>query len=175
MINSAETVLKEGTVYKFKPQPIDPYDAFRGRYITLNFGNLRIDSPNAVSNFSADQIVYVLLAEDEEGFAYFSQITAEVPNHENYMTTNIRSVGEDYVYIYLPENMGRYYLNEKLAPLAESAYRKLTRENANGTDEVPVYLDVKVYDGIPLIEEMYMKGMPMVEYLRSVENLEKVQ
>ena len=38
-IISYERVLKEGEVFYFKVLPLDPYDPFRGRYVTLRFEN----------------------------------------------------------------------------------------------------------------------------------------
>ena len=32
-----ERILKEGEVFYFKVLPLDPYDAFRGRYVSLRF------------------------------------------------------------------------------------------------------------------------------------------
>ena len=37
MIFDKEVILKTGTIYKFKTQPIDPSDPFRGKYVTLNY------------------------------------------------------------------------------------------------------------------------------------------
>jgi len=35
MIWGRERTLAVGSVYKFRTQPVDPYDAFRGRYVSL--------------------------------------------------------------------------------------------------------------------------------------------
>lgn len=37
MILKQETILKKGTAYKFKAQPVDPSDPFKGKYINLNY------------------------------------------------------------------------------------------------------------------------------------------
>ena len=37
MIFRSERVLSGGQAFKFKTAPVDPVDAFRGRYIALNF------------------------------------------------------------------------------------------------------------------------------------------
>ena len=39
MIWDQEDVLKNGSEYKFKTDPVDPNDPFRGKYITLSFDN----------------------------------------------------------------------------------------------------------------------------------------
>lgn len=38
-IMSYEKILKEGESFYFKVLPLDPYDPFRGRYVTLRFEN----------------------------------------------------------------------------------------------------------------------------------------
>ncbi len=35
MIIARESTLKEGVLFRFKTAPVDPYDAFRGRYVAL--------------------------------------------------------------------------------------------------------------------------------------------
>ena len=42
MITEQEDVIATGKTLKFKTAPIDPYDAFRGKYIFLNFENNRV-------------------------------------------------------------------------------------------------------------------------------------
>ena len=37
MILEQEDILKNGTPYKFKTAPIDPYDPFRGKYVWLGY------------------------------------------------------------------------------------------------------------------------------------------
>ena len=36
MITSRERILDKGTLYKFRTRPVDPYDAFRGKYVALS-------------------------------------------------------------------------------------------------------------------------------------------
>ena len=69
------------------------------------------------------------------------------------------------VHIALPENMQLYFINEKLAPLAEDVYRQLTARNQQ--DSIKTFLEVRVLDGTPVIEELYLEGQPIVEYLTS--------
>jgi uncharacterized membrane-anchored protein len=41
MVYDNEMTIRQGTVYKFKTQPIDPSDPFRGKYVSLDFGDNR--------------------------------------------------------------------------------------------------------------------------------------
>ncbi|MBK7870656.1 MAG: GDYXXLXY domain-containing protein [Saprospiraceae bacterium] len=65
MIWQTEQVLKNGTVYRFQLQPIDPYDAFRGRYVSLFYGNQEIQVSDSLHY---GQEVYVTLQRDSLGF-----------------------------------------------------------------------------------------------------------
>lgn len=46
--------------YKLMINPVDPYDAFRGRYIYLNFTNTVVTNPKD-SEIEYNKSVYVLL------------------------------------------------------------------------------------------------------------------
>ena len=172
MIHSAQKVLKEGTVYRFKSVPVDPYDAFRGRYITLRVGNNVISVNQAKEKFHRQQNVYVSINVDENNYANFQNIYTERPEAVDYIKTSIAYVAPNSVTIRLPENMQQYFINEKLAPLAERTYRELSR-NSSQQDSVNVYLDVRVLDGKVAIEELYLKGKPIVEYLQELATMEK--
>jgi len=165
MIQGAQRILNKGSIYKFKPMPVDPYDAFRGRYVTLRFNEGRIAMDNPRENFERNQEVYVLLEKDEQGFAQLTSISPDLPKGQDYLATTIRNIGKDYVNIRFPNNLTRYYINEKLAPLAEDAYRKLSRENRQEPDSVSIFLEASVYEGQAVIKELYLKGKPVEEYL----------
>ena len=165
MITDQQRILKQGEVFRFRPQPVDPYDAFRGRYIVLRFVEQGINVPNAQEIFQSGDKIFVSLVRDSLGFVYFSNPSFEKPEGENYLKSEIWNTYEDQIIVEIPENLQRYYLNEKLAPLAEEKFRELTRNSEN--DEVNVYLDARVLDGEVLIEEVYFEGKPISEYLKA--------
>ena len=166
MIQGVQKVLKEGTVYRFKSIPVDPYDAFRGRYVTLRIGKRVFSVAHAKEKFNRQQTVYLTIKIDENGFADFENVFTKIPEGQDYIKTTVAYVAPNSVTIQLPENMKQYFINEKLAPLAEKTYRELTRNNRTQTDSINVYLDVRVLDGTVVIDELYLKGKPIVEYLR---------
>ncbi len=165
MIADQQRILKRGEVFRFRPQPVDPYDAFRGRYIVLQFMDQSIHFPNAQDTFQYDDKIYVSLEKDSLGFIYFSNPSLKKPDTQNYLKTTVQHTSKDQVSVDIPENLGRYYLNEKLAPLAEKKYRELL--NNRESNEVNVYLDARVLDGEVLIEELYFEGVPVGEYLKN--------
>jgi uncharacterized membrane-anchored protein len=166
MIADQQRILKEGEMFRFRPQPIDPYDAFRGRYIILSFVDQNIDFPDAQEIFKYDDRIYVSLEKDSLGYAYFSKPSFEKPASENYLKTKVWFTNKDQVTVETPENLRFYYLNEKLAPLAEQKFRELTSNRER--NEVNVYLDARVLNGEVLIEELYFEGKPVNEYLKNL-------
>ena len=50
MIIEREIILHKGETFLFKIEPIDPYDAFRGRYVWINYKNLNVDLPSYMQN-----------------------------------------------------------------------------------------------------------------------------
>lgn len=67
MIFEQNQILTEGTAYKFKTRPIDPYDPFRGRYVTLAFdANQDVIPVVEGADIESEQWVYALLDIDED-------------------------------------------------------------------------------------------------------------
>jgi hypothetical protein len=166
MITDQQSILEKGEVFRFRPRPVDPYDAFRGRYIVLRFVDQNIDFPDAKSVFKYDDKIFVSLEKDSLGYVYFSNPSFEKPESQNYLKTKVLNTREYRVTVEIPENLRRYYLNEKLAPLAEEKFQELLRNSER--DEVNVYLDARVLNGEVLIEELYFEGLPVSEYLKNL-------
>ena len=165
-----ETVLKKGTVYSLCPEPVDPFDAFRGRYVDLNFWDARkIKISDSDASFKGGQTVYLEIADDEQGCGQFTNPSLERPIHNNYLKTTIRhyNPSESELLIALPMELERYYLNEALAEQAEKVYNQLSRSNRK--EKPAVTLDVKLYKGTIAIEQLYFEGKPVGEYLRGLE------
>ncbi len=158
MIVNHEMTLRHGRQFRFRTAPVDPYDAFRGRYVALQFEQNFAPVP-ADEKLAMNQKVYAELAEDEHGFARIAKVTAKDPNGQAYVQCRVNSITDSLVYLQFP--FDRYYMDEKLAPAAEAAYREhSTREVRN------VYVTLRVKDGNAVLEELYIEGMPIREFLR---------
>ncbi len=158
MIHTYTTVLNKGKLYRFKCERVDPSDAFRGKYVQLNFNQGNIDNAYADSNLKSGQNVYAYLKVDSAGFAYVSKVSVNKGElNDNFATTL------DYVSSYSGARINfpfeRYYMNENLAPLASDMYRVEAKVDS-------VYLDVRVYNGKVVPEELYLGGMPVREFLK---------
>jgi uncharacterized membrane-anchored protein len=158
MIVNREMTLRHGRQFRFRAAPVDPYDAFRGRYVALQFQQNSAPVP-ADEKLAMNQKVYAELAEDENGFARLVKVTANEPSDEAYVQCRVSSITDSLVYLQFP--FDRYYMDEKLAPAAEAAYLEHSRREVRD-----VYATVRVKDGNAVLEELYIEEMPIREFLR---------
>lgn len=161
MITRRESVLKNGVQFKFKTAPVDPYDAFRGRYVALRIEGDNVSRPKGVP-LNYGQNVYALIAIDEQGFAKFSTLSTSKPQGVPYIQVKVRYVSGDNVQLDLP--FDRYYMEEKAAPVTEEIYRQHSRQ-----DKQDAYLLVRVKDGFAVIEELYVGGRRIEEAVRDAK------
>lgn len=161
-IFNQEKILSSGETYKFLPAPVDPYDAFRGKFIWLNIPPPVFDLEEEL-RLKRGQKVYVHLERDTAGYTEYTGFTTNRPEGNNYLQTNISRIIEDRVWLKTPESLTKFYLNEKLAPLAERKYRELRLERR---DTSRVEIDVKVYKGKALIDNLYFDQEPILDFLR---------
>jgi uncharacterized membrane-anchored protein len=160
MIARREATLRDGRVFRFKTQPVDPYDAFRGRYVTVraaeNAGLMREGEA-----CEPRQKVYAVLDEDEDGFARIKEIATERPEGNDYIAVRASggrvAVGGK-VHVRWP--FGRYYMNEELAPRAEHVYREHSRRGKQDA-----YIAVRVRSGFAVLEELYVGGKAIADFL----------
>jgi uncharacterized membrane-anchored protein len=166
MINEQEDVLQTGKIYKFKTAPVDPYDAFRGKYINLNFANNRIQV-KSTKGFDYNIPVY-LTFKDSSGYAIVNSISKTEPkNTTEYIKAKVSYI--DYLgtknFVVLDFPFNRYYMNEFKAPKAEESYSKVSRDIKKN-----VYAIVAIKNGIGIVKEVIIDDVSIKKY---VEKLEK--
>lgn len=158
MIASRETTLREGRAFKFRTAPVDPYDAFRGRYVAVR-PEAATASTNAGTGFERGQRIYAVIGEGPDGFAAVERLAATRPERGDYIRTRVSYVSGPKTHLDMP--FDRYYMNEEMAPEAERAYRQHSvRTNRTA------YLVVKVLDGACVLESLNIDGRPIEEFLR---------
>lgn len=157
-----EKTLKHGRVWKFKTQPVDPVDAIRGRYVALSLAatKIRKEEPASPETRTAESPVYAVLKEDSEGFAYVDKLSPTPIAGDNIVKI------EDHYWTYDGwENVrfpfDRLWVTEKIAPEAERAYRENSRR-----DKQNAYVTVRVRSGDAALEQLYIDGQPLADYLR---------
>ncbi|MFH1046063.1 MAG: GDYXXLXY domain-containing protein [Candidatus Omnitrophota bacterium] len=160
MIIRREEVLKTGAQFKFRTEPVDPYDAFRGRYVALKIKEDKVTSAFA-RELSGGQKIYAPIIVDEQGFAKFSAVTTKRPPKEvAYIQAQVSYIDHDSVCLSLP--IDRYYMEEKAAARAEKIYWQQTRANKQDA-----YALVRIKDGFAVIEGLYVGGEKIEEAARN--------
>jgi hypothetical protein len=158
MIARREYTLRHGQVFRLRTAPVDPYDAFRGRYVALTFDQRAVALPPD-HGFSRRQRVHALLAEDENGFAVFSGIQRERPASGPYLSTRIAYI-TSHTNAFLQIPFDRLYMMDTEAPEAERAYLHHNR-STNRT----AFVQIRIHRGFGVIEDLYLDGMPIRDYL----------
>lgn len=163
MIFDSERVIDEGTVYKFKTQPIDPSDPFRGKYITLNFDANSIILPDSTGWVNGEEI-YVTFTTDSTGFAKVLGISRAEPETDNYLKTTVSyfdSWNKYELYFNLPFN--RFYLEESKASEAEQIYWKAQRDSAQ-----VAYGLVTIGNGHAVLTDVMINDKSVVEIVNEL-------
>ena len=118
-----------GQEFKFKTQPIDPYDPFRGKYVTLNFSNNNF-YVNRDEKWKRGEEVFVVFKKDKDGYAEISRINKKQPKTtEFYLKTEVNYVErgqKSKVVVAYP--FTRYYMEESKAGEAEKLTMRFDRK-----------------------------------------------
>jgi len=154
LILKREQTLRHGSVWKFRTAPVDPVDAFRGRYVALEFEaeGQEIMPPE---NLEFGETIFVTLRADAEGFAQIDQVSPTRPSGDGFIEAHL--AGKT---VSLP--FDKYWVTERDAPAAEAAYRVQSRREKHNA-----FATVRVYRGDAALEQLYLDGQPLGEYLRS--------
>ena len=156
MIFQQENVISSGKTFKFKTAPVDPYDPFRGKYVSLRFRNNDVEVAH-VEDWKRHEKVYVSVSENEKGFAIIKSVSKEIPNDgSDYLTAKIRRLSESRIYVDYP--FDRFYMEESKALEAETIYRESRRD----TSQV-AYALVKIKDGNAVLENVMINDVPLKE------------
>jgi uncharacterized membrane-anchored protein len=150
-----EDIRNTGHVYQWKTAPVDPYDALRGRYVDLQFKEMKGPVIEG-EQLTYGQKAYALIASDDNGYAYISSVSAKKPQKGDYVSVRVNYTNGGMVNITLP--FKRYYMREDLAPEAEQAYRKSAGKDGRVT--------VRIKNGLGVVEQLYVGNQTINEYLR---------
>ncbi len=163
MIRHWETVLREGETFRFRVEPVDPYDAFRGRYVALRIESNRVPTIDGVGLERGTKL-YAEIAIGSNGFARLAKGSLKRPEGKPYLNARVWYHAYDGIWLDLP--IDRYYMNEKMAPRAEeAAWQHSKRTNLTAS------ILVRVKDGDAVIQDLMIDGTPIRQYL--MENQDK--
>lgn len=179
VIVSSQNILSNGTFYKFRPQAYDPVDPLRGNYLRINY-DLRSVPTN--DDFEERDEVYISIGVDTAGYAFFKEAFKSPPKKGDYLCSKVQYVSgmeevregifgrrnnsispndrgnyKTTVSVDIPDNLCKYFINEDYGLAGEKAFRK-ERQSA--------YVGVRIKGGECRIQDIYIKDMPIMEYLR---------
>ncbi len=157
MIIRREIVLHTGKQFRFRTAPVDPYDAFRGRYVWLSI------MPNE-AEYTGDRIgrgrkIFLTLKQGDDGFAEVSSVSLSRPKEGDFIQVKSSyAARSNRIGITWP--FTRYYMEESAAPEAERVYRDRARRDSSAAS-----VTVRVRRGFGVLEELYIEDLPIKEFL----------
>ena len=164
IIAKRETTLRYGRAYKFRTRPIDPYDAFRGRYVWLGFEQDHAPWRGETSAVGGSK-AYASIQEAQDGYAVVHEVGTQPPADGDYLEIRVSYPGfgtnSGSVYFTLP--FDRYYMEETKAPAAEHAYWQ--HQNTRSQTNQNTYAVVRIRHGDSVLENLYVGGKPIAEAL----------
>ncbi len=162
MILKREPILRTGRVYKFRTRPVDPYDAFRGRYVQLAF------EQNHAPWRSHDKAqrgmeLFAVVTTGTNGFAEIREVASEPPAQGDYVkvVTSWLGLGTNAGSVYFTLPFDRYYLEETKAPQAEKTYWEHNQRNQTNSDTFAV---VRIKEGEAVLADLYVADKPIRDY-----------
>ncbi len=164
-----ELTLRYGEAFRFRIQPVDPVDAFRGRYVAIRFAEDRAPVAEDLDIGSGER-VFVPIEVGVDGFARLGQADVEPPSSGAYLHLRAGIIAPDedgtrHVWVSMP--LQRFYMDEDLVAETERA----VWGGSGGRRQASV--SVRVRDGIGVIEELYIDDVPVHEWL--AENAESAE
>jgi len=159
MIARREATLRNGTAFNFRTRPVDPYDAFRGRYVALRYENDEAAVTNS-REFTRGQTLYVMVETGTNGYATLGSASPTRPDTGDFLRTRMMRPGNaNRVRVKLP--FDRFYMNESDAPEAERQFR-WSRRGAQSN----AYARVRIRGGMAVIEDLYVDDLPILEFMK---------
>ncbi|WNJ17633.1 GDYXXLXY domain-containing protein [Pontibacter sp. G13] len=160
MIWNREQVLVQGVSYKFKTEPIDPVDPFRGRYVWLNFSEDRFQpTAEEFEAYEYGEAYYLSFEVDAQGFAKIVSADSIPPaDTEAFLKTEItykRNWDSTYT-LQFDYPFDQFYMEESIAPIAEEAFRAANRDSIRNT-----YAIVRIHQGTAIVDEVMVDDIPL--------------
>lgn len=160
MIWQQEAVLNTGTVYKFKTQPVDPNDPFRGKYINLNYDINAFKTKDSL--WTRNESIFVYLTTDSLGFAKIDTVSRTVleENRNDYIKSKADWYSDYNNTLNIEFAFNRYYMEETKAYDAEVAVRAAQRDTINDTHAL-----IYVKQGEAVLDDVIINGVSIKNFV----------
>ena len=127
---------------------------------TCRFVSLRKNFSSDETLPSGNEGVYVTFKEDADGFAVIDRVSADRIEGDNVIRSDRFGFYDKKAHVIFP--FDKFWVSEADASAAELAYAAHSRRG-----EVDAYVTVRIRNGDAGIEELYLGGQPLREYLRA--------
>jgi len=161
MISDQENALTDGTPYKFKTQPIDPNDPFRGKYVWLNYEMGVVKSTDSV--WERKQPIYVYIKTNADGYAEATEVSKTLlDTDQDYVKADAGYYYNQELHFELP--FDRFYMEESKALDAEKGIR---RTQLRGRDSLaPIcYALVYVNDDVAVLDNVFIGDVSLKDFV----------
>lgn len=159
LIDRHQTVIEQGTAYRFRTQPVDPVDPFRGRYVALRFAAAEITVP-ADAAYPHEGEWYAPIRVNEAGFAALGPPQATPPPGDYLPVSIAHRLSATRLRVELP--FDRFYMEEGMAPEAERLARDAMQRDAE-TSLAPSWATVRVHQGRAVLTALFIDGVAVRE------------
>ncbi len=161
LIIEREWTLREGQVFKFKTRPVDPADAFRGRYVWLGLEPTEVKVPD-VNQWHYGQKAFAVLGTDSNGFAVVERLEREAPAGQPVVLVHAGWADSKKGELHLTwPGLDRFYMTERKAPAAEAAYRAHSLRTNQAC-----HVTVRVRGRCAVIENLFIENQPIHAWLQ---------
>lgn len=160
MIFGQETVLNKGTAYKFKTQPVDPSDPYRGKYVTLSYDIRSFITSD--TTWERKQDIYVYFENDSLGFAKLTEVS-KIPlvTAKDFVKTKVDWFNKYDKSVKFNLPFDRFYMEESKAKPAEDAFRIAQRDNLPNNTYALVY----VKEGEAVLKDLFINEVSIKDYV----------
>ncbi len=155
LVVKSESVLENGIQHKIRLRAYDPFDPFRGKYLSLNYENT-IPCDEILER---GDVCYVTLKKGEDGFSTFDYMHSEKPEGEDYIESRV-----DWLVIgtgsFKTDNISKYFINEHKASRAETVLIEYSQDCPDD-----IYVAIRVLDGEVRLEDIFVEETPLLDFL----------
>ena len=149
-----ERVISRGTLLKIECAAPDPYDPLRGRYLAVRPREQTAAAPDAFPPGRGAVEVWATLAAGEDGLARIESLSVEPVSGPTVMRLEARRIGDTDggPTVGLDWPFDRFYLNERLAPAADTLVAGKT-----------TVAELRLLDGRAVLTDILLDGVSVRE------------
>ncbi|WP_431137304.1 GDYXXLXY domain-containing protein [Psychroserpens mesophilus] len=159
MIYHRETILKEGKAFKFKTEPIDPADPFKGKYIHLNYELNSFKTDSII--WKPEQDMYISISNDSLGFAKANTVHKQIPKQGDFVLAKVNWYNSNTKEVRFTFPFNEFYMEENKAYDAEIAHRDAQRDSLPNNTYAVVYIK----EGQAVLNNVFINDIPIAEYV----------